>query len=235
MRISFSGAACTGKTTTIQHFLQKWPSYTLLNSDYRKVIKEKKHSKNTTAKLQKEILNILCEESNKFTPSQKIVFDRCPLDNLVYSMWCYAHEKKGFNDKFIEDSILKARDAMKNLDIIFICTRDLMPPIEDNNIREIDPTYVEETDNIFKSIINKYKKGIDELPFFEKDDAPALIDIYGQPHERMAQIAMYVTEEGDAFGEDQSLIDIDRLTEMQKLLDEQKDAFQKEKNPIINL
>ena len=60
MRIAFSGTSCSGKSTTIQHFLQKWPTYSLVKSDYRKLVKKKKHSKNTTPKLQKEILDILC-------------------------------------------------------------------------------------------------------------------------------------------------------------------------------
>jgi hypothetical protein len=46
---------------------------------------------------------------------------------------------------------------------------------------------------------------------------------------------MYVTEDGDAFGEDQSLIDINELSEMQKLIQEQKETLTQEKNPIIGL
>jgi hypothetical protein len=235
MRIAISGAACTGKSTTIQHFLQKWPNYNLIKSDYRNLIKDKKHSKNTTAKLQKQILDILCKEGKEYTHSQKVIFDRCSLDNLVYSMWAYGKGKKGFTDKFIEDSILEVRESMKHLDIIFVCTRDFMPPIEENGIRETNQEFVDETNNLFKAIIDKFKNGIDELPFFDKNDAPAIIDIYGQPHERIAQIAMYVTEEGDAYGEDQSLIDINELSEMQKLIQEQKETLTQEKNPIIGL
>jgi hypothetical protein len=44
---------------------------------------------------------------------------------------------------------------------------------------------------------------------------------------------MYVTEDGDAYGEDQSLIDLDELSEMQKLLYEQKEALKDEKSPIF--
>ena len=235
MRIAISGAAGTGKTTTIQHFLQKWPNYNLIKSDYRKLIKNKNHSKNTTAKLQKQILDTLCKEGKEFTHSQKVIFDRCSLDNIVYSMWAYGKGKKGFTDKFIEESILKVRESMKFLDVVFICTRDFMPPIEENGVRETNKEFVEETDNLFKAIVNKFKKGIDELPFFDKNDAPAVIDIYGQPHERIAQISMYVTEEGDAYGEDQSLIDINELSEMQKLIQEQKESLTQEKNPLIGL
>lgn len=233
MRIAFSGTSSSGKSTIIQHFLQKWPTYSLVNSKYRKLISKKNHSKNTTAKLQKEILDVLCDECKDFTQHQKVVYDRCPLDNLVYTMWCYEKGMKGFNQNMMDYTLYKVRQAMQHFDIIFLCTRDLMPPIEKNGIREVDPNYVEEIDNIFKAILNKYKKGVETLPFFEKDNAPAIIDIYGDPYERMAQISMYVTEEGDAFGEDQSLIDINELAEMNKLVREQKEALQEENKSII--
>jgi hypothetical protein len=233
MRIAFSGTSCSGKSTTIQHFLQKWPTYSLVKSDYRKLVKKKKHSKNTTPKLQKEILDILCTESDKFTAHEKVIYDRCPLDNLVYTMWCYGKGMKGFTEKVMEYTLYKVRQSMQNLDVIFLCTRDLMPPIQSNGIREIDANYIDEIDNIFKAILNKYKKGADSLPFFDKDNAPAIIDIHGEPFERIAQIAMYVTEDGDAYGEDQSLIDINELAEMNKLLREQKEATAQENKSII--
>jgi hypothetical protein len=44
---------------------------------------------------------------------------------------------------------------------------------------------------------------------------------------------MYVTEDGDAYGEDQSLIDINELAEMNKLLREQKEATAQENKSII--
>jgi hypothetical protein len=213
--------------------LEKWPTYSLVKSGYRELVKDNKHSKDTTPKLQKEILDILCAESDKFTAHEKVIYDRCPLDNLVYTMWCYGKGISGFTENDMEYALFKVRQSMKNFDVIFLCTRDLMPPIQSNGIREVDAEYVGEIDNIFKAILSKYKKGTDALPFFDKDDAPAIIDIHGEPHERIAQIAMYVTEEGDAYGEDQSLIDINKLSEMQRLIDEQKDEFDKAEKPII--
>jgi hypothetical protein len=233
MRIAFSGTSCSGKSTTIKHFLEKWPTYSVVKSGYRDLVKDNKHSKDTTPKLQKEILDILCAESDKFTAHEKVIYDRCPLDNLVYTMWCYGKGISGFTENDMEYALFKVRQSMKNFDVIFLCTRDLMPPIQSNGIREVDAEYVGEIDNIFKAILSKYKKGTDALPFFDKDDAPAIIDIHGEPHERIAQIAMYVTEEGDAYGEDQSLIDINKLSEMQRLIDEQKDEFDKAEKPII--
>ena len=58
MRIAFSGAACTGKTTTLNTFLQKWTGYKTPQETYRSLISENNHSKKTDKKLQKATFTI---------------------------------------------------------------------------------------------------------------------------------------------------------------------------------
>lgn len=236
MRIAFSGAACTGKTTTIEAFLNKWSNYTLIQSDYRKLIKKtKNHSSKASKKNQQAILDIMLAETCRFTPHDKVVFDRCPLDNVIYSLWCYDKGVKGFTEKFIEESIVKVRESMRHLDIIFICTRDLMPPIVSNGIRDTDPVFVDEINTLFKSTFKQVQKGIEYSPFFPKGDSPGIIDIHGTTEERVAQIALYVTEDGNAFGEEQSLINMKELEDMHKLLLDQKETLTEEQRQKLGL
>lgn len=236
MRIAFSGAACTGKTTTIEAFLKKWPNYKFIQSNYRDLIKKtKKHSRNNSKKNQEQILDIMVSETLRFTAHDKVVFDRCPLDNVIYSMWCFDKGMKGFTDKFIQQSIQKVRESMRHLDIIFLCTRDLMPPVVPNGIRDTDSTYIEEINNLFKSALKQIQRGVEYSPFFPAGDSPGFIDIHGTTEERLAQIALYVTPEGDAFGEEQSLVNMNELNDMYKLLMDQKDAMKVEENQKIGL
>jgi hypothetical protein len=236
MRISFSGAACTGKTTTLNAFLNKWPNYKLIESDYRKVIKDtKKHSKNTTPKLQKEILELMATECVPYTAHDKVVFDRCPLDNLVYSLWAHGKGKKGFTEKFIAETIEKVKESMRSFDVIFVCTRDFMPPVTDNGVRETDPNYVEETNNIFKAITKQAQTEIAKSPFFPKDDSPGVIEIYGNVDERIAQVALYVTPEGTAYGEEQSVFNMDELNKMYGLLEDQKHLLTEEQREKLGI
>jgi len=230
MRISFSGAACTGKTTIIQSFLHKWPNYTLIDSKYRKLIKKNtRHSKETTPKLQKEILNLLVEESKPYTAHNRVVYDRCSLDNLVYTLWAHGKEKKGFTDSFVKETIETVKESMRNLDIIFICTRDFMPAvIQQNGIRETDPVFVEETNNIFKEISKQAQTDVEGSPFFPKGDSPGIINLYGNVEERLAQISLYVTEEGNSFGEEQSFVSMDEINKMYSLLVDQKESLSEE-------
>jgi len=230
MRIAFSGAACTGKTTTINAFLSQWPNYTFKKSDYRKIVKKtKKHSKNATTKSQSEILDILIKESSPFTPHDKVCYDRCSLDNLVYTLWAHGSGKKGFSEKFVAQTIEKVKESMRSLDLIFIFSRDLMPPIiEDDGTRETDPVFVKETDNIFKAIAKQAQSDLAKSPFFPKDDSPAVIEIHGTTEERIAQISLYVTPEGTAFGEEQSVFNMDELNKMYGVLEEQKHLLSEE-------
>lgn len=95
MRIAFSGAACTGKTTTLKAFLNKWPSYKTPETSYRGLIKENKHSKETDKKTQQAILDFMVNQQKTYTLHDKIVYDRCPLDNIVYSIWASEKIRKG--------------------------------------------------------------------------------------------------------------------------------------------
>jgi predicted ATPase len=237
MRIAFSGAACTGKTTTIQAFLQKWPNYKLIDSDYRKVVKEsKKHSKRATPKSQREILDILCKEGSPYTLHDKVVYDRCAIDNLVYSLWSHGNGVKGFTEKFIAETIEKVRESMRNLDIIFVSTRDKMPPvIEQNGVRETDYKYIDETNNIFKAIAETAQTGITVSPFFPKDDSPAVILLDGTTDERIEQIGLYVTSDGDLYGEEKSILDPEEIDKMYRLLADQKDILTDEQKEKLGL
>lgn len=230
MRIAFSGAACTGKTTTINAFLQRWPQYKTPQPTYRSLIVENNHSKKTSKKIQRDILEFMIKQQSDYTPHDKVVYDRCPLDNLVYTMWAYDKNKKGFNDKYVQDSMELVGKGMRTLDIIFLMTRDLMGPIEQDNKREADPEYVQETDNIFKAIAKQYTAG--KCVFFPPNDSPALIELSGTVEERIEQITMYVTEDGNMYGEEQSLINTEEIQKMENLLRMQKDLLQKDKGVL---
>lgn len=227
MRIAFSGAACTGKTTTLNAFLRKWPNYKLPQPTYRSLIVENNHSKKTDKKIQKSILDFMLNQQKQFTPHDKVVYDRCGLDNIVYTMWCHEKNKKGFNRQFVDECIEIVRESMRHLDIIFLSTRDLMGPVEDNQNRETDPTFIAETDNIFRAI--QAQLAVTGSPFFPPHDSPALIELTGSVEERLEQISMYVTADGDMYGEEQSLVNMDEIAKMERLLREQKGIAAKEK------
>lgn len=208
MRIAVSGTQCIGKSTFISDFLSKWTGYKLAGQSCSKFVTEEKisHSQQSSEETQEKILNYLLDNTMKYEKTDKVIYDRCPIDNLAYTMWLNCKGK--VSDKFLEKTINLVRESTRFLDIIFYIpiTKVSTIPIEENGVRDIDPVFREEIDNIFKSIFNTYYKQTGAV--FIKDDSPAVIEIFGKPEERIIMASFYLNKDGDVFGDDDSLIHI---------------------------
>jgi len=202
MKIAFIGTQCNGKTTLINEFLKTWPMYKRPEKTYRDIIAEKKIKLNKKGdeKSQKCILNALIDEIQLASVSEEkhIVFDRCVLDNIVYSLWLNANQK--VSDNFIIDSKFLATETLKSYDVVFYLPLRPEIPLEKRKGRDIDPIYRQEIDNIFKAIVSSYEKG--KSAFLPKEDCPPLIALEGPPDTRIHQIKLYIQENGNAYGED---------------------------------
>jgi AAA domain len=232
MRISVSGTANTGKTTLIRDFNTTWPDYTVVKYSYRDVLKSMPHSKSCTQETQWLILNSMIDEMQKYSPTDHVIYDRCPLDNLVYSLWAFDRGEGDIDQAFIDKCIPLVRESMKFLDIAFFIPLTKASPIAivDNGTRETDPVYIEEIDNLFKAIINQYHHHMDRTQFFPKDDCPGVIEVFGQPQERIYLIKQYLDVKGDLIGaEGDSILNPDNLEQLAELLEVQKSALASEK------
>lgn len=206
MKIAISGTACTGKTTYIKDFLKKWPMYKTPDSTYREILKEKNlpHSSSGTEESQKIILNYLIDQAIEFSKKDHVILDRCVLDNFVYTSWLFLNGK--VSEKFLEESRTMTRETLKLYDIIFFVPLTKVAPVKlvEDSLRDSDPVYREEIDNIFKAYMSSYLKSDGKV--FPSEDCPAVIEIFGNPQERIKLTELYITEEGNPFGENQSLI-----------------------------
>jgi predicted ATPase len=206
MKIAVSGAQCVGKSTYIKDFLKKWPMYTTPDTSYRDLIKEKNlpHSADGNEESQKLILDYLIDQAQKYDKQDNVIFDRCVLDNLAYSSWLNLNGK--VSDKFLDESRIIIREMMSMFDIVFLIPLTKVSPvnIEDDGLRNADPVFREEMDNIFKVFMQSYHQG-DGRVFPINDSAP-IIEIYGNPEERIMLTSLYVNEEGKHYGEEESLI-----------------------------
>jgi hypothetical protein len=206
MKIAVVGTQCIGKSTYIKDFLQKWSMYKTPSTCYRNLIKEKNIEINKlgSEETQKIILDFLVDQAMSYSKDENIIFDRCVLDNLAYSSWLYLNDK--VSEKFLDQSRILARETLKLFDIIFFLPITKISPVEivEDGIRDTDPVYREEIDNIFKAFSKSYAQGDGRV--FPSTDCPALIEIFGSPQGRIQLTSLYLTEEGKAFGETQSLI-----------------------------
>ena len=204
MRIAISGTGCQGKSTLIKDFLKEWPNFKPESETYRELIKKENlpHSKNATKDTQWKILNHMIDELMTWEKGSKRIIDRCPIDNLVYSLWCFEKGIGDIDKEFIDKCIPLVSESMKNLDIIFFIPITKAAPVElvADGLRETDPVYIKEIDNIFKMIGAQHIENNGRNPFFPKDDAPGWIEVFGKPQTRIAMIKQYLDVDGDLIG-----------------------------------
>lgn len=209
-----------GKSTLISDFLKEWPSYTTPTTSYRDFLKEQKipHSDKTNKDTQWSILNFMIDQLQKTGPKDKIIFDRCPIDNLVYSIWANGKGIGDIDDEFIKKCIPIIKESLRQVDIIFyipITKAAKTPELVDDGFRNADKTYRTEIDNIFQ-LISMESRDNPKSPFFAENDRPPMIEIFGEPRERIEMMKLYIDAEGDAFEEGQSLISEEMLEVMER-------------------
>lgn len=227
MRIAISGSACQGKSTLVKDFIKNWPAYQKSNESYRKVIKEEKLkiNKEVNQESQWKILNCLIDDLQKASKETHVIFDRCPLDNLIYSMWSFESGTSDIDKAFIDKCIPLVSESLKLLDIIFFLpiTRVAPVKISEKDSRETDKVFIKEIDNIFKMVHQQYLKN-GGVPFFCADDKPGFIEVFGNPEERIKMIELYLNKDGDLISEEESVLSPENLDLMETLLGIQKKA-----------
>jgi len=202
MKIAFMGSQSVGKSTLIQEFLTKWPMYNLPKKTYRDLIQEKKLklNKKGTEESQRVILNALVDEVQGClsTGETNVVFDRCVIDNIAYSLWLNANGK--VSDDFIRTSKTIAAETLKLYDIIFYLPIHESIKLTPKKNRDKDETYRVEIDNIIRALVTTYEKSTGQ--FFPLSDCPAVITLDMHPNARCEQIKLYVNESGNFYSDD---------------------------------
>jgi thymidylate kinase len=204
MRIGIIGTQGSGKSTLIKEFLEKWPMYKTPEKTYRDIIKSRdiKINEEGDEKSQKVILNALIDEVQQ-AKGDYLIFDRCVVDNIAYTLWLNAHDK--VSNAYVLDSKFLALQTLKLFDIIFYVPLHKDIPLNEKDNRSKDPKFREEIDNIFRALVISYEKG--SGAFFPVEDCPAVITLEGPPDLRCEQIRLYLKDNGKFFtDEDGSLL-----------------------------
>jgi len=206
MKICVTGTACQGKTTYISDFLKNWPMYKTTEKTYSDIIKEKNLTINEEGdeESQKIILDVLVDQAIEFSKDDNVIYDRCVLDNLAYTVWLNLNGKA--SDEFVDKTRTIVHETLRMYDIIFFFPLTKQNPIDivNDGLRSTNAQYREEIDSIFKIFQQTYIKSDGKI--FPKDDCPAFIEIYGTPEQRIKLTELYITKEGKAYGDEDSLM-----------------------------
>lgn len=230
MRIAVSGTANTGKSTLVENILAVWPNYKTPSKTYRDLIKEKNlpHSSKTSIDTQWDILNFMLDQLQNTTTKSSIVFDRCPLDNLAYTLWAHDKGIEGFTKEYVDKAIKLTKESMRHIDLILLLKYDSTIKIEEDELRDTSVEYIKEIDEIFDALYLQYRINYEADIFFPKDDSPGIIVLPTGPKQRIEMISEYISPEGEMYGDETSIFNPDNLTELETLVKQQKAALEQE-------
>ena len=199
MRIAISGTENQNKTKLVDAFLLNWSQYTTPALSYKDTIEhyissvEKKGDLPDSKDVQWAILNDMVVTQQSYKVDDKVIFNRCPIDNIIYSLYLNDKdvENSGVNDEFIEKCIPVVRESMKDLDIIFTVPLTKVADSKHTDMeQELNSLFLV----MFQESINEYS------PFFIHDDRPTIIEVFGTLQERLEMIKMYLDEDGEILG-----------------------------------
>lgn len=224
MRVSISGTANTGKSTLIKAFLNKWPMYTTPSKTYRDVITENNltHSSNTSDETQLIILNWMMEEQLKYPKNSKVIYDRCPLDNLAYTLHGNAMGK--ISDETAAATISFVKESMRDLDIIFWLKYNPAIKIVNDNLRDTNIDYIKQVDGIFQGLFDQYMENLEQDVFFPAEDCPAIVCIneqFATIDDKLMFIGEFLDYKGDLI-EGESMLDPDNLEVLEQMVKDQE-------------
>lgn len=184
--VTVIGSQNTGKSTFIKDIIDKYqnnpvyePFYTP-QMDYRKVIESKglKINREGNYESQRAILDCLVDgtvEAIRNPKWKNVIFDRCPIDNVVYSM--YLNYQGKINDDQINQAVSEMKRFVRLYDTIIYIPLDQCDDIEviDDKFRDTDLNYRLYVDKLFQQVISD----LDEI------DKEKIVKIYGTRDDRL--------------------------------------------------
>ncbi len=225
MRVSISGCANSGKTTLINAFKKRWPMYSSPSKTYRDIIKEKNlsHSSNSNEETQLTILDWMMSELKNYPKGSKVIYDRCPWDNLAYCLQGNSNGK--VSDEVTAATISFVKESMKDIDLIFWLKRNPAIKIVADDLRDADDEYINQTDQIFQELFNQYMENLELDVFYPKEDCPAIICIdesFLSVDDRLMFIGEFIDYKGDLIEDETSILDPSNVEMLEQILGAQK-------------
>jgi len=157
---------------------------------------------------QEAIRDSIIDDISKYKREDNVIFDRGLMDNLMYSLYLCGVGAEGCTNEWMTEQLPIYREAFKFYDLIFfvpLLTGYSAPIIPEGSL-ELDREVIfrSESDNIFKALQQQYLDG--KRIWLPKEDTPALVELFGTPEERIQMIRLYINENGQPYGDDESLI-----------------------------
>lgn len=188
MRIAVSGTHSVGKSTFVWDFIKANPDYFREEEPYRALCDfyDIKFGKQATCFCNGIQLFYNITRIKEYTNSaSNVIFDRSPVDYIPYSLYPAHYKETDINDAFVESLVEPIRESLSFVDyLVFVpITEKHLVEIEDDGIRQIDPSYRSEVDEYFKQVYFE-----DRFNIMPKKNPPQLVEIWGPREQRVKQL-----------------------------------------------
>ena len=157
MRIAVVGAQNVGKTTFVADFLLKFPEYISPKVSYKELVEKHglKINQETGEGSQAVIMQALSDSIEK-NSGENVIFDRCLVDNYVYSYCAYLKGK--VSPEFIEASKEKMFEHLKFLEMIVFIPVSVAVEIQSDKQRDADRNFIDLVNRVFVEILLEISK-----------------------------------------------------------------------------
>ena len=182
MRIAISGTHFMGKSTFIEDFIEKYPSYKHEAEPYYRFQEEISTGLSLEPCLDSflEQLDYSINQLNECATEQNVIFDRCPVDFLAYIMCELDKESIDINDSEVSERFADVKAALNHLDLIIFLPITKEHPIE---YTEENSAYRKAADKCFKKLYRD-----DACDIFPRYDHPKIIEISGDRATRLRKL-----------------------------------------------
>lgn len=228
MRIAIIGVPGLGAENTRDMFHKNWSMY-----EYVKFpeLDESKTDVESTESAEEEVIKFAeknlqkIKEYTKF--EDKVLYETIPLEWLLMAI--RENEAGDFSDEGVKKLFEISNESLKYLDCIYMIPKSKYNPIEDTSI---DQYIIDDIGQLYEIIIHSYNYG-EPCPFFNLNDCPGFIEIFGDHEQKLQLFKMYINDEGNLIDDNlQQLFSPEQMAEganiLKAELENQKAAQKKE-------
>ena len=218
MRIAIIGVPGLGEERLQNMFHKQWSMY-----EYVKFSDESESTKS----LEEDYIDTahkMLEQIQKYTKFDDcVLFESIPLELLISAV--INNEAGDVSDECVKKLFEISFKALNDLDCVFIVPKSKYNAVEDENMQQ---TTIDDYGKLYDMIIHAYGYGT-SCPFFNPNNCPGFIEIFGTDEQKMELFKQYIDENGKLIeGNIQKLLPTEQV-EGEELL---KDAINDQKQKI---
>ena len=221
MRIGIIGVPGLGTEEVRDMFHKNWNMYEYVKFSE---LNDSDDSEEAVIKFAEKTLQKI-KEYTKF--EDKVLFESIPLEWLIMAV--RDNEAGDFSDEGVKKLSNISNEALNYLDCVFIVPKSKYNAICDV---EIDQCVIDDYGQLYEIILHSYNYG-EPCPFFNLNNCPGFIDIFGNDEQKLQMFKLYINDEGNLIDDNlQQLFSPEQIAEGQKILEtelkNQKEAQKKE-------